>query len=128
MEGTLRKLQARLQKATASKDDDSEKSSVNSSVKHVKKSDLRNEAEIDDFPAVPSVPHYATWLDIVLRQVMDGSGSPIEAIEWWAELSRNIFEELADSGKIIVRCDLRIGTGSFKRAQGHLRSHEIKHA
>lgn len=74
-------LQARLQKATAWKDDDSEKPPFNSSVKQVKKT-----------ATGASVPHYATSLEIVLRLVMHGLGSPIQAIEWCAESSRTAFE------------------------------------
>ena len=52
---------------------------------------------------------------------MDGSGAPLEALLWWAEISKRIVEELADSGSIFVRWDLKIGTGLRKRANGHLR-------
>ena len=86
----------------------------------MKKSDRRKEAETVDFPALPSVPHYAMWLDTVMRLLTDGSGSPIEAIAWWAEISRTTIEELADSGTIFVRWDLKNGTGLLTRAQGHL--------
>ena len=52
---------------------------------------------------------------------MDGSGSPIEALAWWAEIYKNTVDELADSGSIFVRWDLTIGTGLLKRADGHFR-------
>lgn len=67
------------------------------------------------------MPHYAAWLEQVMRLVMDGSVSLLEALVWWAEITKNTVEELADSGSIFVRWDLKIGTGLLKRADGHLR-------
>lgn len=56
-----------------------------------------------------------------MRLVMDGSGSPLEALAWWGEIYKNTVEALADSGPIFVRWDLKIGTGLLKRADGHFR-------
>ena len=52
---------------------------------------------------------------------MDGSGSPLEALVWRSEINKKTVEELANSGSIFVRWDLKIGTGLLKRANGHLR-------
>ena len=115
-------LQARYEKTIANMDDGSDKSSITSaSGKKKKRSDRRKEAEKVGFPDLPSVPRYAAWLEQVMRLVMDGSGSPLEALIWWSEIGKKTVEELANSGPIFVRWDLKIGTGLLKRASGHLR-------
>ena len=80
-------LQAWYDKTIAALGDDSDKSSTSSVLGKKKNSDRRKEAEKVDFPELPSVPHYAAWLEQVMRPVMDGSGAPLEALLWWAEIS-----------------------------------------
>ena len=52
---------------------------------------------------------------------MDGSGAPLEALMWWSEINNNTVEELAESGSVFVRWDLKIGTGLLKKTDRHLR-------
>ena len=90
------------------------------SSKKAKMGAWRREADKAVFPARPTVPGYAIWLEVVLRNVMDGSGDPIDCMRWWSEMSSKSFAELADSGKF-CRWDLKIGTGFLKKCSGHLR-------
>ena len=99
----------------------SDASSV-SSTRKKKKAERRREAENAGFSAHPSVPHYAIWLEQVMRLVMDGSGDLLGALAWWSDMSTKTLEELAESGKN-VRWDLKIGSALLRRAQGHLRQY-----
>ena len=72
-------------------------------------------------PPLPSVPGYDVWLEEVMRAVMDGSGSPFAALQWWHEIRSNVIEELADSGAC-VRWNQKICTALLRRAKGHLKN------
>ena len=111
-------LLAKSNTALATMQNGSDKSSTSGAERP--RADRRKEAEKVEFPDLPTVPGYAIWLEAVLRIVMDGSGAPMDALVWWAEVKSKTVEQLADSGKF-VRWDLKIGTALLKRAKGHLR-------
>ena len=43
------------------------------------------------------------------------SGAPLEALMWWSEINNKTVDELAESGLVFVRWDLKIGTGLLKK-------------
>ena len=51
---------------------------------------------------------------------MNGSGSPLAALQWWHEIGNTSIEELAVSGEL-VRWGLKIGTALLMRAKDHPR-------